>query len=186
DNPRERAAAEQGKRMFRKGFRTVAWRASDENGDAIRYALSFRRKGSERWLRLRENMEETQINFDTSQLPDGRYELRLAATDSPDNPEGALTDEKDGVEIEIDNTAPKIAFSRNGDRIVVRITDELSPIGKVEYSVDAEKWIRMTPADGIADGRDETFTLEAPQVNGKFVVVRAVDGQYNVGTANVQ
>src|SRR5688500_8616456 len=71
DNPRERAQADQGKRMFRKGFRTVSWRAEDENGDALRYTLSFRRKGYEKWLRLRESMEETQLKFYSSQLPDG-------------------------------------------------------------------------------------------------------------------
>jgi WD40 repeat protein len=185
DSPRDRAAADQGKRMFRKGFRTVAWRASDENGDALRYTLSFRRKGSDRWLRLRQNMEETQLNFDTSQLPDGRYELRLVATDANDNPDASLNDEKDGVEFDIDNTPPKIAVAENGSSVSVRITDELSPVGRVEYSADAEKWIRLTPNDGIADSRDETFTLDRAAVNGKFVIVRAVDGQYNVGTSSV-
>ncbi|MGN6184925.1 MAG: WD40 repeat domain-containing protein [Thermoanaerobaculia bacterium] len=185
DTPRDRANADQGKRMFRKGYRTVAWRASDENGDALRYTLSFRRKGSDRWLRLRENMDETQSNFDSSQLPDGRYELRLVATDASDNPDAALTDEKEGVEFDIDNTAPKIVASQNGNSVTIHITDELSPIGKVEYSADAQKWIRLTPNDGIADSRDETFTLDRKDVDGKFVIVRAVDGQYNVATTSL-
>ena len=59
----ERTPAEQGKRMFRKGYRTVSWRASDDNNDSLRYSLSFRQKGSDKWLRLRENMDETQLNF---------------------------------------------------------------------------------------------------------------------------
>ena len=185
DNPRERAQAEQGKRMYRKGYRTITWRAEDENGDSLRYALSFRRKGSEKWLRLRENMEETQINFDTSQLPDGTYELRLVASDATDNPEQPLTDAKEGVEFQVDNKAPAIAVAANGNDILVRITDELSPIGKVEYSADAQKWIRLTPADGIADSRDETFRLSRGEVDGRFVIVRAVDGFYNVTTESV-
>ena len=186
DTPRDRTPAEQGKRLFRRGYRTVSWRASDDNGDQLRYTLSFRLKGSDRWLRLRENMEETQINFDTSQLPDGRYELRLVATDAIDNPDGALTDEKEGVEFQVDNTAPRITVARDGGNVTVRVTDELSPIGRVEYSADAEKWIRLTPADGIADSRDETFRLERTAVDGKFVIVRAVDTFYNVATAPVK
>jgi hypothetical protein len=185
DNPRERAQADQGKRMFRKGFRTVSWRAEDENGDALRYTLSFRRKGDEKWLRLRENMDETQLNFDTSQLPDGRYELRLIASDAADNPEQPLSDTKEGVEFQIDNKAPAIAVSSSGNEVVVRITDELSPVGKVEYSADAEKWIRLIPVDGIADSRDETFRLPKNEVDGKFVIVRAVDGFYNVSTESI-
>ncbi|HEV7241337.1 MAG TPA: hypothetical protein VGQ36_19045 [Thermoanaerobaculia bacterium] len=186
DSPRERTSAEQGKRMFRKGFRTVSWRASDDNGDHLRYTLSFRQKGSDKWLRLRENMDETQFNFDTSQLPDGRYELRLSASDDLDNPEMALTDVKDGVEFQVDNGAPKIAVSRSGGDVTVRITDDLSPVGKVEYSIDADKWIRLTPVDGIADSRDETFRLDNGTVDGKFVIVRATDAFYNVSTASVR
>jgi hypothetical protein len=186
DTPRDRTPAEQGKRMFRRGFRTVSWRASDHNGDQLRYTLSFRQKGSDRWLRLRENMEETQLNFDTSQLPDGRYELRLAASDAIDNPDLPLTDTKDGVEFQVDNGAPRIAVTRDGAKVTVRISDELSPVGKVEYSVDAEKWIRLTPADGISDSREETFTLDRNSVEGKFVIVRAVDAFYNVATATVR
>ncbi len=185
DNPRDRAGAEQGKRVFRKGFRTVAWRATDENGDSLRYTVSFRLKGSERWLRLRENIEESQLNFDTSQLPDGRYELRLVATDANDNPLDALRDEKDDVEFEIDNAPPKITFAQSGNAVTVRVSDEFSAVGKVEYSADAEKWIRLTPTDGIADSREETYTLSRSDVSGKFVIVRAVDGQYNVGTSTI-
>ena len=186
DNPRERAQADPGKRMFRKGFRTITWRAEDENGDSLRYTLSFRKKGEDKWLRLRENMEETQLNFDTSQLPDGRYELRLVASDADDNPEQPLTDTKEGVEFEIDNTAPAIAVTSNGNDVVVRITDGGSAVGKVEYSADADKWVRLTPVDGIADSRDETFRLSRGDVDGKFVIVRAVDGFYNVSTESIK
>lgn len=186
DNPRERANADPGKRMFRKGFRTVTWRAADENGDTLHYSVAFRAKGGSNWLRLRDNIEETQVNFDTSQLPDGRYEVRLTATDSSDNPDATLTDMKDGVEFEVDNTAPKIEVGSEGNTVVVHISDALSPVGRVEYSADAEKWIRMTPVDGIADSRNETFRLERKEVDGKFVVVRAVDAHYNVATASVK
>ncbi len=186
DSPRDRTSAEQGKRMFRKGFRTVSWRASDDNSDSLRYTLSFRQKGSDRWLRLRENLEETQLNFDTSQLPDGRYELRLEVSDALDNPELPLRDSKEGVEFQVDNTTPKITASPgSGNEITVRITDDLSPVGKVEYSADAQRWIRLTPVDGIADSRDETFRLDRSSLSGKFVIVRAVDAHYNVATHNV-
>ena len=184
DTPQDRAA-EQGKRAFRKGFRTITWRASDENGDDLRYTVSFRQKGSGKWLRLRENLDATQINFDTSQLPDGRYELRLTASDAGENPDAPLTTMREGVEFEIDNSAPNVEVAQSGEDIVLRIRDEISPVGKVEYSMDAEKWIPLLPEDGIADSRDETFRLRRADVAGKFVVVRAVDGSYNVATRSV-
>jgi len=176
---------EQGKRVFRKGYRTIIWRARDENNDTLRHSVSFRMRGTERWLRLRENMEETQINFDTSQLPDGTYQLRITTTDAPDNPEMPLTDVKEGIEFQIDNTAPLVESVSEGDDVVVRVSDALSAIGKVEYSADAQKWIRLTSVDGIADSRTETFRIPRSSVTGRFVIVRAVDAFFNVTTESI-
>lgn len=183
DTPRDKS--DPGKKVYRKGFRTVTWRGHDDNGDSLRYTLSFRRKGAGKWLRLRENVEETSMNFDTSQLPDGTYELRLAVTDAQDNPDAQLTDAKEGIEFRVDNTPPSIAVTSEGDDVVLRITDKLSPVGKVEYSADAQKWIRITPIDGISDSPSETYRLKRAALTGKFVIVRAVDAFYNVATESV-
>jgi hypothetical protein len=183
DTPREKN--EQGKKMFRKGYRTVSWRAHDDNGDNLRYSLAFRLRGSQKWLRLRDNLDETQMNFDTSQMPDGVYELRLTASDALDNPDTPMTDVKEDVEFQVDNAPPVISASIVGEEVVVRVSDRLSTIGKVEYSADAQKWIRLVPVDGIADASEETYKLPRAALSGKYVIVRAVDGFYNVATESV-
>ena len=96
-----------------------------------------------------------------------------------------LTDAKEGIEFGVDNTAPSITFSNEGDDVVINVTDKLSPIGKVEYSADAQKWIRMIPVDGIADSPSETYRLKRSALAGKFVIVRAVDSYYNVATESI-
>ena len=183
DNPREKN--DPGKKVFRKGYRTVTWRAHDDNGDSLRYTLAFRPKGTDRWLRLRDNIDETSLNFDTSQLPDGTYQIRLMASDIIDNPENPLTDSKEAVEFQVDNTPPAITSTISGDEVLIHVRDKMSPIGRVEYSADAQKWIRLTPMDGIGDSPDETYRLKRNAVQGKFVIVRAVDAFYNVGTASI-
>jgi outer membrane protein assembly factor BamB len=183
DNPRDKN--EPGKKVFRKGYRTVNWRAHDDNNDNLRYSVYFRRKGSDRWLRLRENVDETALNFDTSQLPDGAYQLRLVVSDIVDNSDNPLTDAKEGIEFQVDNTPPSITFTAQGDDIVIRVTDRVSPIGKVEYSADAQRWVRLTPIDGIADSPDESYSLKRSAVQGKFVIIRAVDAFYNVATESI-
>lgn len=180
DNPRDKN--DPGKKMFRKGYRTVTWRARDENNDSLRYSVAFRKRGSEQWLRLRDNIEESQINFDTSQLPDGTYQLKVTATDAQDNVEMPLTATKEGVEFLIDNGSPAVTVAQEGSDAVVRVRDALSPIGKVEYSADAQKWERLTPTDGIADSAEETFRIPRSSMAGKFVIVRAVDAFFNVAT----
>jgi hypothetical protein len=184
ENPREKTA-DPGKKVFRKGYRTIAWRAHDDNGDALRYTLSFRQKGSTQWLRLRDSIDETQVNFDTSQLPDGTYELRLVASDALENPEMPLSDTKEGIEFQVDNTAPNIAVTTQGDDVIIHVTDKMSAIGKVEYSADAQRWIRLIPVDGIADSPDETYRLRRADLTGKFVIIRATDAFYNVATQSV-
>jgi WD40 repeat protein len=183
DTPREKF--DQGKKLFRRGYRTVSWRAHDENSDSLRYSLWFRPKQSTKWLRLRENLDETQMNFDTSQLPDGNYELRLVVTDATDNADKPLSDTKEGVDFVVDNTPPEIAVTTSGNDVMVRVTDKLSIVGKVEYSADAQKWIRLAPLDGVADSGDETYRLDRSAIGGKYIVVRAVDSFYNVATAAV-
>ena len=125
------------------------------------------------------------MNFDTSQLPDGDYELRLSVTDVVDNPDNPLSDSKEGIDFRVDNTAPAIAFTTEGNDVVIRVTDKLSTIGKVEYSADAQKWIRITPVDGISDSQSETYRLKRAALAGKFVIVRAVDAFYNVATESI-
>jgi hypothetical protein len=183
DTPRDKN--EQGKRVFRRGYRTVSWRAHDENGDSLRYSLYFRRQGSERWLRLRENVDESAFNFDTSQLPDGTYQLKLVASDIVDNPDDPMTTAKEGITFQVDNTPPAITYTVEGDDVIIRVTDRLSPVGKVEYSADAQKWLRLTATDGISDSPEETFRLKKSAVQGKFVIVRATDAFYNVATQSI-
>ena len=107
------------------------------------------------------------------------------ASDAVDNPDGPLSDAKEGVEFQIDNTPPSIAVTTQGDDVTIRISDKLSTVGKVEYSADAQKWIRITPTDGIADSSEETYRLKRNAVEGKFVIVRATDAFYNVATSSV-
>ncbi len=183
DSPRDKN--EPGKKVFRKGFRTITWHAHDDNGDSLRYSVAFRPRGSGKWLRLRDNLDETQINFDTSQFPDGVYELRLTVTDALDNPDMPLTDVKEGVEFQVDNTPPVISARTEGDDVIIRVTDKIGTIGRVEYSADAQRWTRLTPVDGIADSGDETYKVKRSSVEGKFVIVRAVDSFYNVATESI-
>ncbi len=184
DTPRERN--DPGKRLFRKGYRTIVWRARDDNGDPLRTDLHFRAAGSSAWIRLRENVTENRMNFDTSQLPDGRYEIRITVSDEPGNPRSPLSTSREGVEVVVDNSLPTIASRVEGARARIRVSDSLSAIIRAEYSIDAKEWVRLAPVDGIGDSPVEEFEIDVSAAKGKFVVVRVVDEQYNVATANVR
>lgn len=184
--PARERSSDPGKRAFRRGYRTVAWKARDDNGDTLSYTVEFRpARGSESWLRLRENIQETQLNFDSSQLPDGEYELRVTADDRRDNPEDRRSTTREGAWFLVDNALPRISHELKGGKMTIVVRDDASPITRVEMAVDAKEWVRLFPDDGIPDAREERFTIDAPP-SGSFVMVRAVDGQFNVATARLQ
>jgi len=170
-----------GKKYYRSGFRTVSWEAQDPNGDPLRYRLEIEGQDGHR-LEIRERIRGTQLGIDTSALPDGVYRFRLAASDSPDNPEGALETTRMSRWFTVDNQAPEIRLERNGGVWLATVTDALSPIVRAEWSRDGAEWQALAPADGLLDGREERF--EFPSEDGQhLVVVRVVDRQHNRTTA---
>ncbi|HUO85508.1 MAG TPA: hypothetical protein VM534_10385, partial [Thermoanaerobaculia bacterium] len=82
-------------------------------------------------------------------------------------------------------TAPLIESRPEGDEIVVVITDERSPLIRLEYSIDAREWRSLIPVDGIADSSRETVRLKRSEIAGRFVIVRAMDAHFNVATASI-
>jgi hypothetical protein len=74
---------------------------------------------------------------------------------------------------------------REGLRFIVSvdIRDADSPLTRVEYSLDAQKWQTAFPRDGILDGRQEGFDVRLESdAEGRTLVVRAADSLNNVGS----
>ena len=69
------------RRLLRKGYRTLTWKASDPDQDPLVFDLEFRPAASERWVSLKKGLRESFYSFDTASLPDGDYVFRLSASD---------------------------------------------------------------------------------------------------------
>ncbi len=180
--------------FYKKGFQTVTWTASDPNDDNLRYNIYYRGDGETLWKSLREDVPEAVIAWDTVAMPDGRYSLKVVASDAPNNPEDlALTGERESRSFDVDNTPPSIGAVQatrdsNGHRLVFEARDESSAVKKVEYSVDSGKWNVVYPTDGIADSKRESFDFTVPgYTDGVFtLVVKVTDLLNNVATARVE
>lgn len=175
----------------RKGFQTIVWDASDENGDALRYSLSIRKDGETAWRVLEADWPETIYAFDTLAYPDGTYLLRLTATDAPSNPPGLeLRTERTGPPLVIDNSLPvvrNLTAAKNGASldIAFQAEDAYSPIAEVKVLLRPGEWRVVFPVDGIADSRSENFklSLKLPAGAENQVTVRVRDSFGNVGVA---
>jgi hypothetical protein len=66
------------------------------------------------------------------------------------------------------------------------VSDEHSPIQKVECSLDGILWRTVFPADGMADSREERYQVELDEELGaRGLSVRAIDALNNTTTIQV-
>jgi hypothetical protein len=154
--------------FYRKGIQTVTWKSSDPNEDELRFDVHYRAEGETLWKVLRQGLTQPVIAWDTAAMPDGRYSLRIVASDAASNPsESARTGERTTQSFEVDNTPPRVAnltsqAIENGHRVVFTAEDDISSIQSVEYAVNSGKWTIVFPTDGIADSKLESFDFTLP------------------------
>jgi hypothetical protein len=182
-----------GKKLFRKGFRTVTWKGSDPNGDVLRYDLEVRREGSTTWFAIRREEDDSFVSFDSTPLPDGRYRFRVTATDRPSNEEGeALSTAEESDVAVVDGTPPLLVVTGRkieGGRVVLRVKtkDGLSPIVRAEGTVSADRWRPLAAADGALDGPEEDVTFDVPKPAGPaFLSIRVVDAAGNSSAVSAE
>jgi hypothetical protein len=151
------------------GTQTVFWTVSDPDGDNLVCTFSIRRDGEPNWTDIAVDTRESYAAFDTSHLPDGVYFTRLVAKETAPRPAAdrlSATFETD--DLVIDHTPPQIlaaTASRVGDQFVVSVhgRDALSLLDGLELTFNNGDHAEVEqPADGIRDGREETFIWEEP------------------------
>jgi len=177
------------KKVERKGYQTVLWDASDDNGDQLVYRISIRREGETVWRVVKENWRDSLFVFDTVSYPDGLYTIKLEASDLPSNPPGTdLQAEKTSGPLLIDNSLPTItgftaARVNNGLDVAFQAQDSFSPIEQAEYLIRPGEWRVAFPADGMCDSKVEAFKFRAPLPSGAdtMITVRVTDRHHNVG-----
>ncbi len=144
----------------------ISYDAKDDNGDKLIYKIDFRRVGRTGWIEMKDAVEAGSFEWDSKTVEDGRYEIRVTASDERSNtPETKLTGSRVSDAVVVDNTGPvvvKYKLEKAGKKITMKFTvnDELSAIGKVEYTVDSDaNWIGIVPDDLIYDTTSEDFTI---------------------------
>jgi hypothetical protein len=181
-----------GRRTYEKGLQTLVWKADDENDDDLAYDVLYRREGETTWKTLRRTMADPILVWDTTTVPNGTYFVRIVASDLPSNPAGlALTGELDSAALEIDNTPPALAvqsvkFENGRTTVVFDVNDDHSPIQRVEFSLDGQRWRALFPKDGVADSKSEHYELVIDgELSDRGLVLRASDTMNNVVTGHV-
>lgn len=166
----------------------VTWKVDNPDADPLRYRVAFKREGQTQWrdaLRADDVHTKTELEWETAALPEGKYRLRVEASDEPANPPDQV--QKHALEsdtVVVDNTPPRIeSLTLTGRRLRARVIDGTSPIARVEIAVDGRPdWRPLAPADGIFDTTDESIDADVSSLvppGSRIVVVRAFDAAGN-------
>jgi len=181
------------RRIFQRGARSFQWQAEDRNGDTLEYAIYYRPLNETTFRLLKDKLRDNFYTIDGATLADGRYVIKIIASDVPDNPLGqALTGERLSEPVDIDNTPPALRAvampqTGGGNRVVFEVDDATGKIKRGDFSLDGAPWTPLFPDDGIADSGRERYSVELPALApGEHTVsLRTFDGSGNVGTLSV-
>jgi len=162
----------------KQGLFKIGYKATDENEDTLIYKIDFRKTGRENWIELKDDLSDDSYEWDGKTVEDGRYEVRVIASDERSNSVATkLTGSRISDPVVVDNTGPvirKYAIEKSGKAATLKlqITDELSVIGKLEYTIDSNaQWKSTLPDDLIFDTTDESFTITTEELEpGEHVI----------------
>jgi hypothetical protein len=166
----------------------LSWKVDNPDNDTLRYRVAFRREGQNLWrdaTKSDEVVTKNEYEWETQALPEGKYRVRVEASDEPANPPDQV--QKHALEspvVLVDNTPPAInGLTLAGRRLRGRVTDGVGPIARVEIAIDGHTdWRAIGPADGVFDSQDEGIDADVTGLvppGSHIIAVRAYDAAGN-------
>jgi len=145
---------------------SLTWKIDNPDKDELRYRLQYRLLGTNDWfdlLKPGEKLTKETYSWETSDLPEGRYRVRVTASDEISNPPDRVTrDTRESGIVLVDNTPPTIdALTATGTHLKGIAQDGVGPIARIEVSVaGSDEWLPFFPADGIFDEQREELDVD--------------------------
>lgn len=182
------------RRFYQRGARSFQWQAEDRNSDTLEYAIYYRALNEQTFRLLKDKLRDNFYTIDGATLADGRYVIKVVATDAPDNPPGQkLTGERLSEPVDIDNTPPVVKAmgqpQLKGDSVhmVFSVDDATGKVKKADASLDGAAWLPVFPDDGIADSGHEVYSIDFSSLaSGEHTIsLRTFDTSGNIGTLSV-
>jgi hypothetical protein len=182
------------RRFYQRGARSFQWQAEDRNSDTLEYAIYYRALNEQTFRLLKDKLRDNFYTIDGAALADGRYVIKVVASDAPDNPAGqTLSGERLSEPVDIDNTPPVVKttgqpqITGNSIRVIFAVDDATGKVKKADASLNGATWLPVFPDDGIADSGHEVYTVEFGQLGpGEHTIsLRTFDSSGNVGTLSV-
>ena len=172
---------------------TIKWKADARDDDDLVYEVRVRPEGGkdDEWIKLSSDDElvtKKELKWDVSTVPDGVYEIDVTASDEPSNGSGAArTDHLVSGPVVVDRGRPTVSKASNdGLTVTGTVTDDLSIINDVAFSIDGGPFRPASASDGLFDEPSEAFQIKLPsdlRPGRHRVVVRARDAHGNMASS---
>ena len=168
----------------------INWKVEDANGDTLQYTVYYKAVTESNWRLLKKELSKAEYEWDITTVGDGRYTVKVVATDKLSNPVGwAKSVEKVSMPFDIDNTQPsmgEIEVTANGNgtyKVACDVMDISTPIEKAVYKIDSdEHWKAIFPEDGIFDSKQEKLLLETGELpeGAHTITIQVTDRAQNM------
>jgi outer membrane protein assembly factor BamB len=194
--PRNRAPAcslkDPGRGDRLAGKHTVKWQARDPDEDELVCRLEVSGDLGRTWTELEDDLKERKYEWDTTKHEDGRYLLRVTASDSLSEPNDPETAEA-SIVIWVDNAPPELVLFRSSlavsDEGSAEITgmasDALSPLRSIEYRVDEGQWRSLPLAAVETRLTDIAIATDPLDAGSHRVEARVFDSPGNLAADSV-
>ena len=173
---------------------TIAWEASDPNGDSLVFGVYCRPGRAGPWVLVKDKLKDASYEWDTRGVADGRYEVKVVASDAAANPVGqGKTAARVSDPVLVDNTPPVIGdvtstVAGTSATVTLRAADAAGTVAAVDYAVDsAGDWQAATASDTMFDSPAAAATLTAAGLTPGLhtIAVRVTDARGNQAFHNV-
>lgn len=144
----------------------LTWKITNPDDDTLRYRLQYQLIGTKDWFEVlppQETLTKDTYTWNTQDLPEGRYRVRVSASDELSNPPPrAKQHALESTIILVDNTPPVIEpLTATGRHIRGVASDGVGPIARIEIAVSgSNRWLPFFPTDGIFDQNREAFDAD--------------------------
>jgi hypothetical protein len=173
----------------------LTWKVDNPDQDELRYRVHYRMEGQTVWrsaLKPGEKLTRTELDWDTTALPEGPYRVKVEASDEMANPPDRV--QRHSLEsgtVLVDNTPPVFkALAMQGRRLSGEVVDGLGPIARIEVAIaGTDEWRPLFPSDGVFDEAAEPFDADITSIvpsGGHLVAVRVFDSAGNSVTRDVE
>lgn len=170
----------------------IEWKVADANRDTLQFTVYYKAVDEENWKLLKKELNSPSYDWDITSIADGKYEVKVVATDKLSNPVGwEKTVDKVSAPVSVDNTDPEVGeinVEQQDDgtfKITCKVSDAMNTVQRAVYKIDNdEQWRVIFPEDGIFDSKEEQLLLHTTKLpeGAHSIMIRVSDRAQNTAT----